>query len=112
MQENDTHFVKKILDKLKSLKGFESDKELCSYLNVKPATLSNWKSRGNIDYTLIFTKCVQDSIDLNWLILGSTHNSTVNATGNSNDYEKLLIEKERVIQLQQKYIERLERERK
>lgn len=111
MQDINTHFVKKILDKLKAVKGFESDRDLCAYLDVKPATLSNWKSRGNMDYELIFTKCVQDSIDLNWLILDSSTDSK-----NQNESEHkylldLLAEKERVIQLQQKYIERLEGEK-
>ncbi|HLV51476.1 MAG TPA: helix-turn-helix domain-containing protein [Flavobacterium sp.] len=57
-----------IINRLKSALNIENDSDLASFLGIKPNTLSNWKTRNNIDYDLIFTKC--ESLDFHWLITG------------------------------------------
>ena len=48
--------------------GLKSDKNLSDFLGIKPTTLSSWRTRDTLDYDLIFTKCVDISID--WLVTG------------------------------------------
>jgi hypothetical protein len=57
-----------ILNRLKEMTGSSSDADLARYLGISPATLSNWKSRGSIDYDLVFSKC--DDWNLQWLLTG------------------------------------------
>jgi len=47
----------------------KSDAELAGYLGIATTTLSSWKSRGSIDYDLIYAKCVD--INANWLFTGT-----------------------------------------
>ncbi|MCT2563978.1 LexA family transcriptional regulator [Chryseobacterium herbae] len=58
-----------IIDKIKTRLGFEKDKELADFLDIKPNTLANWRKRNMLDYQLIFTKC--EWIDGNFLFTGS-----------------------------------------
>lgn len=57
-----------ILNKIKSHYGIKSDAIFASFLGIKPNTLSNWRNRNTIDYTLLITKC--EDIDANWLLTG------------------------------------------
>ena len=45
-----------------------SNADLARFLGIAPATLSNWKSRGSLDYDLVFSKCEQ--LNLDWLLTG------------------------------------------
>lgn len=62
-----------ILNRLKSVKKFNTDTELANFLNISRSTLSNWYSRNSIDYDLLFSKC-ENSIDINWLLTGNGYN--------------------------------------
>ncbi|WP_185114105.1 MULTISPECIES: S24 family peptidase [unclassified Chryseobacterium] len=57
-----------ILNEIKSYYNLKSDSDFAKFLDIKPQTLSNWKSRNSIDYSVISTKCVE--IDANWLLTG------------------------------------------
>lgn len=91
-----------IINRLKLALGLANDAELASFLGVKANTLSNWKSRNNLDYDLIFTKC--DSLDFHWLITGEElkdRNSTAISSSDKDLY---------TFELQKKHIEKLESE--
>ncbi|WP_163400548.1 LexA family transcriptional regulator [Flavobacterium fluviatile] len=68
-----------ILNRLKSIKNFNTDTELANFLNISRSTLSNWYSRNSIDYDLLFSKCEND-IDINWLLTGNGYN--INSANN------------------------------
>lgn len=57
--------VKLIIDKIKFLKNFESDKELADFFNINHSTLANWKRRSSIDFELVIKKC--NDLDFNYL---------------------------------------------
>ena len=57
-----------ILGRLKLASNSTSDADLAPFLGIAPATLSNWKSRGSLDYDLVFSKCEQ--LNLDWLLTG------------------------------------------
>jgi hypothetical protein len=57
-----------IINRLKVGLSLKSDKNLSDFLGIKPTTLSSWRTRDTLDYDLIFTKCVEISID--WLVTG------------------------------------------
>ena len=57
-----------ILGRLKLASNSTSDADLARFLGIAPATLSNWKSRGSLDYDLVFSKCEQ--LNLDWLLTG------------------------------------------
>lgn len=57
-----------ILNRLKIALAASTDKELADMLGIKKATLSNWRARNSIDFSLVFSYC--EHINLNWLLLG------------------------------------------
>ena len=57
-----------ILDRIKLVAESSTDAGLARFLGISPATLSNWKSRGSIDYDLVFSKC--EHVDFDWLLTG------------------------------------------
>lgn len=57
-----------ILNRLRLVADTTSDAGLARFLGISPATLSNWKARGSIDYDLVFSKC--EEINLDWLLTG------------------------------------------
>ena len=57
-----------ILGRLKLASNSTSDADLARFLGIATATLSNWKSRGSLDYDLVFSKCEQ--LNLDWLLTG------------------------------------------
>jgi len=57
-----------ILSRLKNAYGLKSDIQLAKYLQVAPNTISTWRSRSRIDFTMIFEKC--EYLNWNYLIYG------------------------------------------
>ncbi len=57
-----------ILQRLKEISNSASDADLARFLGIAPATLSNWRARGSIDYDLIFSKC--EDLNLHWILTG------------------------------------------
>lgn len=57
-----------ILNEIKSHYKIKSDAEFARFLEIKPQTLSSWRSRNTYDIDLLYAKC----IDLNaeWLLTG------------------------------------------
>lgn len=60
--------AKSIIERTKRGLGLSSDIELANLLGINKSTLSNWKSRNSIDFSILFSKCKH--LDLNWLIHG------------------------------------------
>ncbi len=55
-----------IIAKLKQYYSFGNDKELADFLGIAPNTLASWKSRNSLDWSLIFAKC--EDISMEWLV--------------------------------------------
>ncbi|MCE0779768.1 helix-turn-helix domain-containing protein [Pseudomonas putida] len=65
-----THVLAAVLTRLKLLTGSESDAELSRALSVSPQTLSSWKTRDSIPYSLCIDIARQYDCSLDWLLLG------------------------------------------
>ncbi len=74
MQENNSQNAIIIIDRLKNLLEIKSDSALAEFLNIRPNTLSTWKSRNSVDYSAIIEVCKLYEIDLNFLFLGQSQN--------------------------------------
>jgi hypothetical protein len=60
--------IELILNKIKEYYSLNGDAEFARFLGIPPTTLSSWRSRGNINYDLLYSKCVD--IDANFLLSG------------------------------------------
>ena len=67
MSTKKLHNVNFVLDKLRTYLQIDTDAKLAEYLGVKPGTISAWRSRNSVDYSLIMTKC--SDIDFNELFV-------------------------------------------
>lgn len=57
-----------VLERVKQALNVSSDIALAQVLGIARSTLSNWRSRGSIDYDLLFSKCKH--VNLDWLLTG------------------------------------------
>ncbi|WP_336331702.1 helix-turn-helix domain-containing protein [Pseudomonas putida] len=65
-----THVLAAVLTRLKLLTGAQSDADLSRALSVSPQTLSSWKVRDSIPYSLCIEIAKQHACSLDWLLLG------------------------------------------
>jgi hypothetical protein len=86
MSRNNLQFVNNILDRIKTYYSLKTDLDLANFLEIHRSTISAWRRRGALDFSLIFNKCSEP--DLNWLIYGQTPASSP-YPGNHMDYEHL-----------------------
>ena len=70
-----TFISSEILDRLRGALNLSNDTELASHLGIKKATLSNWRSRNSLDWSLLFSFC--EHIDINWLVWGDESNVSI-----------------------------------
>lgn len=92
-----------IVDRLIEVLELNNQTELADYLGVSLPTISSWKSRNSIDWTLIIEK-LGASVNINWLLSGRGDHRL-----NQDD---ILTLKDQLIELQGKLIEALEENRK
>jgi SOS-response transcriptional repressor LexA len=59
-----------ILDRIITVKNLKNDAGLARYLKVRPAIISNWRTRGTIPYDMLFSICEQDGFTLDFIISG------------------------------------------
>ena len=58
------------LDRIIALKKLKNDAGLARFLNVKPAIISNWRTRGTIPYDIIVAFCEHEGIGLDYVVSG------------------------------------------
>lgn len=71
-----THILAEVLTRLKLLTGANTDAELSRALSVSPQTLSSWKVRESIPYSLCIDIAKKHSCSLDWLLLGHAEHNT------------------------------------
>ena len=67
----DTKSAEAVITRLKLVLQVKSDAELCRITGVNRQTLSNWKSRDSVPYSLCVQMAEAENISLDWLITGS-----------------------------------------
>ncbi|GLO44401.1 helix-turn-helix domain-containing protein [Pseudomonas putida] len=65
-----TNVLASVLARLKLLTATESDAELSRALSISPQTLSSWKVRDSVPYSLCIDVARQYACSLDWLLLG------------------------------------------
>lgn len=65
-----THVLASVLARLKLLTATESDAELSRALSISPQTLSSWKVRDSVPYSLCIDVARRYACSLDWLLLG------------------------------------------
>lgn len=77
-----THILAEVLTRLKLLTGANTDAELSRALSVSPQTLSSWKVRESIPYSLCIDIAKKHACSLDWLLLGQAeHNAAPSDVG-------------------------------
>lgn len=117
-----THVLAAVLTRLKLLTGAKSDAELSRALSISPQTLSSWKVRDSIPYSLCIDIARQHACSLDWLLLGQAKQTTTGPdhvdwecdmlerlrTLSPNDRQSILLfikDKQRIQQLEQQLSE-------
>lgn len=59
-----------VLARIKALTRTESDAELARAIGISPQTLSSWKVRDSVPYSICVELAVQQRCSLDWLLLG------------------------------------------
>lgn len=89
-----------VLERVKQALDVTSDIALAEVLGIARSTLSNWRSRGSIDYDLLFSKCKHFNLD--WLLTGqgSMQRSNVMQLADMNVAEQFPLRTDRKLDLQ------------
>ena len=90
-----THALAAVLTRLKLLTGAQSDAELSRKLSVSPQTLSSWKVRDSVPYSLCIEIARQHACSLDWLLLGDAAQSP--ASQDKADWEGDMLERLRTL---------------
>lgn len=90
-----THVLAAVLTRLKLLTGAQSDAELSRKLSISPQTLSSWKVRDSIPYSLCVDIARQHACSLDWLLLGEAEQSP--ADQDEADWEYDMLERLRTL---------------
>ncbi|MFK0089968.1 helix-turn-helix domain-containing protein [Pseudomonas sp. NPDC090755] len=59
-----------VLHRMKQVTATRTDTELSCVLDVSPQTLSSWKSRDSIPYSVCIDLAARHGVSLDWLLLG------------------------------------------
>ncbi|MGE8305688.1 MULTISPECIES: helix-turn-helix domain-containing protein [Pseudomonas] len=89
-----THLLAPVLTRLKLLIGCETDAELSRALAISPQTLSSWKVRDSIPYSICIEIARQHACSLDWLLLGEP---VQNRKTDKDDWERDMLERLRTL---------------
>ena len=70
MSSKKSQNTKEILKRFKKALNIKTDSDLAKYLGVRQNTISTWKARDSLDYKLLFSKCDENNINIDWLLTG------------------------------------------
>jgi hypothetical protein len=84
-----SHLFASVLARLKLLTGSDTDVQLARALKVSPQTLSSWKVRDSIPYSLCVDLARQHGCSLDWLLLGERDDSR--AVGSQDSWQNDLL---------------------
>ena len=84
-----SHLFASVLARLKLLTGSDTDVQLARELKVSPQTLSSWKVRDSIPYSLCVDLARQHGCSLDWLLLGERNDSR--AVGSQDSWQNDLL---------------------
>ncbi|WP_449431961.1 helix-turn-helix domain-containing protein [Pseudomonas putida] len=86
-----------VLSRLKLVTGSESDADLSRALRISPQTLSSWKVRGSVPYSLCIDTARQYACSLDWLLLGERNPGLTTQT--QEEWELEMLERVRSLSL-------------
>ena len=101
--------MKKLIEITKKKLGYRYDREIAEALNLTKSGFSQKISRGDFPFSEIRQLLKNQNIESDWLDEYEKEMNRTDLTTNLNPELQLLKEKERTINIQQSYIERLEK---
>ena len=101
--------MKQLIEITKKKLGYRYDREIAEALNLTKSGFSQKISRGDFPFSEIRQLLKNQNIDSEWLDEAETEMNKTDSTNTLNSEVQLLTEKERTINIQQSYIERLEK---
>lgn len=94
------NYFDEIFTRLKELLNFKSDKEMYDFMGVIQGTFTNWRRRNSIPYEQINSICINEKLDLNYILNGVKNE---NITKNENFKEKIIQNLEKLNDKELKY---------
>lgn len=79
--------IEAILARLKLVFNVSSDTALARALQTTPQTISSWRSRGNIPYSVCVNAAVGQGFTLDWLLMGREPAHYVRGAGTAETIE-------------------------
>ena len=97
MNQNDTG-VKTVLARMKTIYGVEKDAELARALDISPQTLSSWRQRSAIPYSLCVECAKRRGASLDWLLYGEGQmtRDVKNGTNSAADSDGTVVQQDDV----------------
>lgn len=94
------NYFDEIFNRLKSELKYTTDKEMYDYMGVIQGTFTNWRRRNSIPYEQINLICINEKLDLNYIINGT---KSEKIEKNINFKEKIIKNLEKLNEKELKY---------
>ena len=79
-----------IIDRIKEIFNISKDKDIADKLGVSNQVFANWKMRNKIPYEKLITLCLQEDIDLKYLINGEKNKNFIKKINFKEELHKLI----------------------
>ena len=74
-----------VLERMRRIYEFSSNRELAAYFSISDTTISNWKTRNSVPLEFLLRASNEKDVSLDWLIYGKEKTQALKAT------EKMLL---------------------
>lgn len=74
-----------VLERMRKIYEFSSNRELAAYFSISDTTISNWKTRNSVPLEFLLRASNEKDVSLDWLIYGKEKTQALKAT------EKMLL---------------------
>lgn len=68
------NYFDEIFNRIKNELRFSTDREMYEYMGIIQGTFTNWRRRNSIPYEEINTICINNNLDLNYILNGNKTN--------------------------------------
>lgn len=86
------NYFDQIFNRLKNELNLTSDKEMYDFMNVIQGTFTNWRRRESIPYEKINSICIENNLDLNYILNGKKQKENVKKIDYKDELHKMVEE--------------------
>lgn len=84
--------LEEIIERIKSTFNINKDKEIADKLGVSNQVFANWKMRNKIPYEEIITLCLNENIDMKYMLNGNIDKENVKKINYKEELHKMIDE--------------------